>query len=78
MGCFPSKEGVYHSDAYAALQNQVRQLQQQLNVAYQGSGYAPPVVYQVRSGAGVDVTDHQLPRHIASCMKSQHGLLSYG
>lgn len=46
MGCFLSKEEVYHSDAYAALQNQVRQLQQQLNVAYQGTGYAPPVVHQ--------------------------------
>lgn len=42
MGCFPSKEEVYQSDAYAALQNQVRQLQQQLN------GHAPPVVHQVR------------------------------
>jgi hypothetical protein len=51
MGCFFSKEEAYHSNDYAALQNQVRQLQQQLNAAYQGTGYAPPVVHQVRSAA---------------------------
>lgn len=71
MGCFPSKEKVYHSDAYAALQNQVRQLQQQLNVAYQGTGYAPPVVHQQAAGGSGKLSevlffpDPAMPCHYA-------------
>ena len=51
MGCFPSKYDAdqYQSAEVVALQNQVRQLQQQLS-AYQGgsavaAAYAPPAVH---------------------------------
>lgn len=52
MGCFPSK--AFESAQIVALQNQVRQLQQQLS-AYQGGSaapYAPPPVYATGGGGG--------------------------
>jgi hypothetical protein len=39
-------------------------------VAYQGSGYAPPVVYQVRSGAGVYLFDSSTANTYGCCLKS--------
>ncbi|KAF8066380.1 cardiolipin hydrolase [Scenedesmus sp. PABB004] len=49
MGCFPSRPEGQHSGALAALQNQVRALQQQLAQGGAGAAYAAPVVH----GGGV-------------------------
>lgn len=77
MGCFPSK--AFESAQIVALQNQVRQLQQQLS-AYQGgssAAYAPPPVYATgggsSTGAFTDVLffpDHAMPcHHGANCRR---------
>lgn len=52
MGCIPSKPEVAASHEIAALQNQVRHLQQQL-AAYQGGAagaYQPPLIVQQPAG----------------------------